>query len=110
MAADNRSDLDAIMRCYSEDVELVPPTGGRVTGKPAVRTHYAGLLARERLEVRIDLDEILLTGSNATVRGRTNGRRVVLADGAAVAIDDEFEAALRRDADGEWRIRQLRWW
>lgn len=110
MAADNRGDLDAIMRCYSENVELIPPQGEPVSGAAAVRAHYAGLLARERLEVRIELVETQLTGSTATVRGHTTGRRVALSDEAVVAIDDEFEAALRRGTDGGWRIQRLRWW
>jgi hypothetical protein len=38
-----------------------------------------------------------------------SGRRVGLSDGAAVPIDDAFEAALLRGEDGVWRIQRLSW-
>lgn len=110
IAADNRGDLNAVMDCYAEDIALLPPQGQPIRGPAAVREHYAGLFARDRLEVRIVFGETMLSGSGAVVRGRTTGRRIANADGGANAIDDEFEAALRRGADREWRIQRLRWW
>lgn len=110
VAADNRADVEAVMECYTEDIALLPPQGAPIRGHAAVREHYARLFTRVRLEVRIAFGETMLSGGDAVVRGRTRGRRMALADEAAIAVDDEFEAALRRGADGEWRIQQLRWW
>ena len=85
LAAWNARDLDAIMACYSDDVEFVAATvvrrwdrpDGRLHGKAELRKHFElGLSLAPNL---VFTEEALLTrpGGYALLYRRDNGNRVL---------------------------------
>jgi len=109
IAADNASDLPGVSACFEPDAVLLPPTGEPIRGRAAIEQHYRSLFARERLEVKLEIDETTLARTTATLRGRTLGWRIPLDGSAASAFSDDFTATLRRAADGVWRVMSLEW-
>lgn len=107
--ADNRGDIEGVISSYTEDVVLKPPSGATISGRAAVRAHYAALFESQRLALRVQFLETSVTRATATVRGRVTGRSTPLAGGAAATIDDDFVADLELEDDGRWRIGQLSW-
>jgi uncharacterized protein (TIGR02246 family) len=106
--ADNARDLDAAMQCYTRDALLVPPQGAEIRGRDAVRGHYATIFAAVRPELRVEHLETTRAGGDLVDRGRTLGSVVPLDGAPRKAVDDEYEATLRRE-DGDWRVAILRW-
>lgn len=109
IAADNASDLSGVIDCFESEAILVPPTGEPIRGRTAIEEHYRRLFARERLEVRLEIDETLLARSTATLHGRRSGRRVPLDGGAPVNFSDVFTATMQRAPDQVWRVLSLEW-
>ncbi len=97
LAAWNAHDLDAIMACYSDDVDFRAPTGpsewkqsdNQLRGKSELRRHF-----RLGLGVSPDLaftEESLLTGPGgyALIYRRENGSRAI----DVVELDEQGRAA-----------------
>ncbi len=108
IAADNRRDLEFVVRSYCEDVELVPPSGAIVSGRKAVRARYAALFAEWRPELRVEHQETQVDGATARDRGRTLGTLHATAGNASKPVEDEYEADLRLE-NGRWRVARLCW-
>ena len=108
-AADAAGDVDAIAACYDEDAKLLPPAGGEVRGREAIRAHYAALLAHASLEVAIRSDALHVAAPWAFDRGTT---RVVVTprDGSEPRRErDRYFMILYRGDDGVWRVSRLIW-
>lgn len=107
--ADNASDLPAVVACFAEDAVLLPPAREPIRGRAAIEAHYRALFARERLVVQLNIEETALSRDDATLRGRTSGKRIPLDGTAAIPFSDGFTARLRRAADQSWRVISLEW-
>ena len=108
LAADNAGDIERVMACYADDPLWLPPDGGVVAGREAIRARYAAAFARQRFELSGRVAEARAAGGIGWVRGETLGR-LVPRDGAAPAtVHDQYVALLVRD-DGRWRIARLMW-
>ena len=107
--ADNAADLEAVLDSYTVDAVLIPPGRQHISGNQAIREHYSGLLAANRLEIQLEITEAESSGTLGFVVGRTIGAAITLADGDRTAIYDDFIALVRRDSDGAWRIHHLLW-
>jgi uncharacterized protein (TIGR02246 family) len=108
MKADNISDLEAVLELYADDAVLLPPNEPLVTGKPAIRTRYAQLFAKTRMEVRFEPEDVRIDGSLAVLRGRTVGKRVSSDGSKTEDLGNKFLMILKR-VGSDWRISALMW-
>jgi uncharacterized protein (TIGR02246 family) len=106
--ADNQGDLEGVLVEYTDDVIWLPPSGGSVAGKSAIRSRYQELFAGFSLSLTSLVDEVIVRGDVAIVRGRTNGMKVPRDHGPASRIDDKFLAVLRCE-QRTWRVSHLMW-
>ena len=108
IAADQRRDLDAALRCYSDDVVWLPPNAAEVRGRDVIAARYRTMFAAYDPRLDVDVVEHRATGDLAFVRGVTHGELRPRGASDAVAVHDAFVALLRRADDG-WRITHLIW-
>lgn len=109
MNADTRGDVDAVLECYAEDAVLLPPGGAFVQGVESIRPRYEALFAASRLEVRMEIDTIEVSGSLAFSRGVTRGRTIPKDGSPPREIADRYLMVLRQEPGGAWKIATLMW-
>ena len=107
IAADNVKNLNRVLGFYSDDAILISPEGGDVVGISAIRSHYERLFARTDLDIQLKIQDILLDGDLAVVRG-VNDVTATSDDGSSSARS-KFLISLRRYPDGAWRVLHLMW-
>ena len=101
-AAFNAGDLDAFLDLHEDDATvLVPPGGGRVRGRAAIRDAVAPTFALEptlhnEVLAKLEGDGLALVHARWRLAGTDGGRRVRLSGRGTVVS--------RRQADGAWRI------
>lgn len=108
IAADNRSDLAAVLDGYCRDAELVPPQGEPIRGHAAIQEHYTEIFSTWRPALEAAHAETRIANGLGYDRGRTLGVLVPLAGGESRIVDDVYEAVLREE-EGTWRVLRLAW-
>lgn len=109
IAADNRSDVEALAALYTEDAVWFPPSGEPVIGRSAIVARYREIFREFRVELEIRSTRIEVTKSRAVDHGITQGRRISKQDGAVAAIHDQYLMTWERGRDGHWRAALLAW-
>lgn len=109
VAADNRGDLEAVVRCYAEDAVLMPPQGPVVRGRAAIRARYSQIFSTSRLEIALESEDQRVIADWAFSRGRTTGWLVSRADGSKSRVDEKFLMLLHATSAGRWEIHTLSW-
>lgn len=102
----NSSDVDAVMRLYSDDAVFMPQHSLPVAGAGAIRSAYQQIFKTIRLSIDFTIDEIQpLSRDWAFARTRSNGTVKVLAkDGPAGAEANQEIFLLHRGKDGQWKF------
>jgi uncharacterized protein (TIGR02246 family) len=108
VAADNAGDIERVLAYYAADAVLVPPGEAEVAGRDAIRPRYEKLFFTFRPRIELRIDETVVEGDSALVRGH-NGGTLEPKDGSpSKALDDDFRMKLR--CEGKlWRIAHLAW-
>ena len=107
--ADNHSDLDAVLRSYTDSIEFYP-TGREFTkGIDKIRNNYTQLFKNNRLSITTEILETRIYGKDAVVTGINRGILRSLTDSTVKNIDDKYIALLICNAGKEWRIDKLIW-
>ncbi|HKP29113.1 MAG TPA: nuclear transport factor 2 family protein [Gemmatimonadales bacterium] len=107
--ADNRRELVTVLLYYADSAVLAPPGEAPVTGIAEIRKRYEGMFENWQPDIEPRVDEVVVTGSTATVRGHNGGWLRTLAAGATDRqLDDNYVMTLERRA-GTWRIYRLQW-
>ena len=106
--ADNRADIESVLRCYSDNAVLVPPGKPMIEGREAIRANYEGIFSKSQLDLSITIDSLIVTDSFAVAYGYTLGHVLSKTDSSAKEIRDRYTMLLRR-ADTEWEITRLMW-
>ena len=100
-AAFNSGDIDAFLDLHEDDATVRPPTGGRASGRDAIRASVAPIFAL-RPTIRNEVldcvrgDGLALVHARWELRGSDAGQAVELS-GVATVVS-------RRGPDGSWRI------
>lgn len=102
----NTSDVDAVMRLYSDDAVLMPQHSLPVAGANAIRSAYQQIFKTIRLSIDFTIDEIQpLSQDWAFARTRSNGTVKTLASDAPAGPEANQELfLLHRGNDGQWRV------
>jgi uncharacterized protein (TIGR02246 family) len=109
VAADNESALERVLAYYAEDAILMPPNSPTVLGIAAIRPRYEVLFRDYRPAIEGAIDEVVVRGDLAYVRGRNGGTLRGRNGASDRALNDVYVMVLRRSGDGEWRITRLIW-
>ena len=109
VAADNNRDLAGVLGHYAPDAVLLPPNESPVAGLEAIRPRYEALFATHDPAIEPSIDEIVLVGDLAYVRGRNGGVLRGRHGAADRALNDVYLMVLRRAANGQWHITRLMW-
>jgi len=107
IAADNRADLDGVMRYYAENAILIPPGAPDIQGHVAIRAHYQKIFESSVPRLTITIDEISVSGTQAVCRGGTGGEVLIKGDSTVKIVNDKFLMVLEKTDD--WRITHLIW-
>jgi uncharacterized protein (TIGR02246 family) len=108
IAADNARDLSRVLSFYADDAMLIPPGEPLISGLAAIRPRYEALFRAFDPAIEGQIDEVVVQGSLAFVRGRNGGVLRGREGGADRPLHDVYLAVLRRTGGG-WRISRLIW-
>lgn len=109
IAADNNRDIEGVLSFYATDAVLLPPNEPPLSGHAAIRPRYEALFAGFTPAIEGRIDELIVDGVSAVVRGHNCGRLTSRGSAPSRALDDVYLMLLRREADGSWRISHLMW-
>jgi len=109
IAADNRSDIAAVLGSYTNDVEFYPKDKPVLRGIDKVEANYKTLFKDNQLSLNTTILSTQIFGDSAVVKGINTGTRSNLVDSIVYAINDRYEAHLSRDDKGSWKISKLYW-
>lgn len=107
-AADKSGEVETVLNLYTDDAILLSPNGTTVSGKEAIREHYAKIFAQSRLEFTAESTETQACGDWAFDRGVTKGFVIPVGEGQRQEIDNNYLMILRRTESG-WKIARLMW-
>jgi len=102
LGAYRRNDADAIAGLYANDAVLLPPGHPLVRGRDDIRIYWKG-----GMESGFAMDTVRIEVAPGS--GYVVGRYYVPPDGDDGAETGKFVIALRREADGVWRITADIW-
>jgi uncharacterized protein (TIGR02246 family) len=102
----NASDLEGVMKLYTEDAVFMPQHSLPAVGREAVRGAYRHVFDAIKLDLRFTIDEFRpLSRDWAFARTRSNGTaKMVASDQPAGPEANQEIFLLHREADGQWRF------
>lgn len=109
VAADNARDLTMVLGYYAPDAILLPPNAAPIAGADAIRPRYEVLFASYDPAIETVIDEIVVRGDLAYVRGRNGGRLRGRGGRPDRLLNDVYVMILRRGPRGRWLIWRLIW-
>lgn len=109
VAADNARDLAAVLRYYAPDAVLLAPSAMPVAGIDSIRSRYEALFAGYDPAIETVIEEIIVRGDLAYVRGRNGGRLLGRGGMSDRLLNDIYVMILRRAPQGRWLIWRLIW-
>lgn len=107
--ADNERRIAAVLEHYAPDAILFPPGAPPVAGRAAIRPRYEALFRDFDPEIVPVIDEVVVAGDLAYVRGRNRGRLRGRNGRPDRSLDDVYLMILERAPTGRWRIARLIW-
>jgi ketosteroid isomerase-like protein len=108
IAADNRSDLEAVLSYYSSNATLMPPGKLSFSGKDRIRINYQGIFATTRLQLESNVEGVVINRFNAIAWGHNTGKAFSLKDSNVRVINDKYLMHLIKE-NGKWKIQRLIW-
>jgi uncharacterized protein (TIGR02246 family) len=96
-------DADAMVDgYYAENARILPPSGGELQGRVAIREMWRGLVASGMIDLVLETAQIEAAGDLAV--GTGIARATVHPPGAgAVILEGRYTVVFRRQANGQWR-------
>jgi uncharacterized protein (TIGR02246 family) len=100
----NASDVNGVIRLYSDDAVLMAPGSPSAVGIQATQNAYAGVFQAIRLNITFQVAELHLLSSDwAFLRTNSTGQITILANGAVIPEGNQ-ELFLLRKAHGQWKL------
>ena len=108
IAADNRSDLQSVLRHYTNDATLMPPGKVSISGMEQLRENYKNIFAITHLQLASKVEGVEINRFSALAWGHNTGKAISLKDSSVRGINDKYVAHLVKEK-GEWKIERLIW-
>ena len=100
----NASDVQGVIKLYTDDAVLMAPNSPSAVGIQAVQEAYAGVFQAIRLNINFQVAELhLLSPEWAFLRTNSTGQITIVANGAVIPEGNQ-ELFLLRKAYGQWKI------
>ena len=105
------NDLEGMVRMYTSDAVLMPPSHEVVAGSDALRSWFREMLDRfEIVDYAITQDELVVAGDWAYRRGTFAWKLRAKSDGAITEPGSKFLQIWQRvDATATWRVARGIW-
>jgi uncharacterized protein (TIGR02246 family) len=105
----NAGDADALGLTYTEDALSLPPDGPPVVGREAIVQGLRELFNEFTATQTATVDEVVVFGDVAMVRGTWNTRQTPKAGGAEEVTSGKWMEVQQRQADGSWKTWRWMW-
>lgn len=104
VAGYNAADADALANLFTEDAIAMPAEQPTITGRAAIRQHYADTFAAGKGTASVTPQETQLMGDWAYDLGTFSGTFTPAAGGDAMSVEGRYIVVLQRQTDGSWKI------
>lgn len=108
IAADNARNLRVVLGYYHDDAMLLPPNVAPIEGLRNIRPNYVHLFETSDPALIAQVDEVVVVGDLAYVRGRNLGEMRSRDGAPARSVGDAYLMILRKRG-GAWKISRLMW-
>jgi uncharacterized protein (TIGR02246 family) len=100
----NASDVDGVVKLYTNDAVLLPPNAPFAVGITAVRATYTGIFQAIHLHLTFEIAEVNVMAPNwAFLRSTSKGSMTILATGAQ-APSSNHELFVLHKTQGHWKL------
>ena len=103
-AAMGAEDVDALMTLYIDEAVSMDPGEPAHVGHRAIRTKFERDLGSNAFEIVSTLDDVLVSGDYAVVRGSDNDTLSPKGGGEPSKLNSKWMILAERQADGTWKI------
>ena len=100
----NNSDVEAVMKLYTDDSVLLPQETPTVGGSKAVKQFYVGTFKAIKIDLKFQIAEVQVVSNEwAFLRTTSSGTMKILATGNEVPARTQELFVLRQE-DGQWKL------
>jgi uncharacterized protein (TIGR02246 family) len=100
----NASDVEGVVKLYTDDAVLLPPNAPTAVGIDAVRATYRGIFQAIDLDLTFDIAEVQVVSPEwAFLRSTSKGSITILANGAQVPSSNH-ELFVLHKTQGGWKF------
>jgi uncharacterized protein (TIGR02246 family) len=100
----NASDVDGVVRLYTDDAAVLAPGAPSAVGSTAVRAAYTGIFQAIDIDLTFSVAEVkVVSPSWAFLRSTSNGVITNLADGAQIPSSNQ-ELFVLHKRHGQWKL------
>jgi uncharacterized protein (TIGR02246 family) len=101
--------LDQILLLYAPDAVFLPPSGERVTGRPAIRDLTKKIMETFTSDISLHSIAMEHSGSLAYDSGDFAETLITVADGAKIEAQGNYLMIFKRQPEGNWLILEQAW-
>src|SRR6266849_2503662 len=100
----NASDVQGVVKLYTDDAVLLPPNAPSAVGVDAVRATYAGIFQTIHINLTFEIAEVNVVSPEwAFLRSTSNGTVTILATGAQIPSSNH-ELFVLDKTQGGWKL------
>jgi ketosteroid isomerase-like protein len=101
--------VDAAVAFYSDDAAFLPPDGGAIVGKEAIRDLYRTVATTYDSDLALNSRRTEASGKLAYDSGDFVETLTTISNSAVQKYSGQYLMEFRRDAQGKWRITEHVW-
>ena len=109
LAAWNKGDSAAYGPMIADDAILMRPDGPLLQGRDAIVANMTKSYETTKAQQTATVDEVIVTGDYAYVRGTWNINPIAAAGTDTKAMNGKWSVLYRRSADGTWLTSRWMW-
>jgi uncharacterized protein (TIGR02246 family) len=99
----NTTDVELLLKGFTDDVVYIGPGAAPVLGKIAMREYISPIYAQASIQIAMRSESLEIAGDRATEWGSCHGE-LTLDGGEPISVNLHFMFIYRREPSGDWRI------